>query len=244
MLTRTILDFSDFRITSFSGLRVTEFKGHPKHFFCYNQNHYETIMLLDDHIEKKTAGILEGRRDEVQRLKPYLTTEGSNGMVALKEAPLKNEEKSRGPVVMGRRKEFNIQLNQLVDAVLLHGVALASLCVLRFELGENFDSIPAVESLRMFTFGFSALIIPFGPLLLDLNSFYDYPLQKTFIKTVGQAGLALLWLAILICGCAIFFRLNLSSRSVLLLFWPHRHWRTHRQRANRCRLSAQSGCQG
>jgi FlaA1/EpsC-like NDP-sugar epimerase len=59
---------------------------------------------------------------------------------------------------------------------------------------------------------------PFGPLLLELQGFYDYPLRKTVFKSVKQSALALLWLAILVCGCAIFFRLNLSSRSVLLLF--------------------------
>jgi hypothetical protein len=64
------------------------------------------------------------------------------------------------------------------------------------------------------------LVIPFGPLLLDLHGFYDCPLQKTILKSVRQVGLALLWLAILICGCAIFFRLSLNSRSVLLLFGP------------------------
>jgi hypothetical protein len=64
------------------------------------------------------------------------------------------------------------------------------------------------------------LVIPFGPLLLDLHGFYDCPLQKTILKSVRKVGLALLWLAILICGCAIFFRLSLNSRSVLLLFGP------------------------
>ena len=49
-------------------------------------------------------------------------------MVPVKVAPLKMREKSKGPVVMGRRKEFNIQLNQIVDAVpcrfLLDGLGL------------------------------------------------------------------------------------------------------------------------
>ena len=117
---------------------------------------------------------------------------------------------------MGRRKEFNIQLNQLVDAMLLV-LALWLAYTLRYELGEQFDSIPPVESANAFIW-LLVLVIPFGPLLLDLNGFYDYPLQKTFFKTVRQSCLALLWLAILICACAIFFRLNLNSRSVLLLF--------------------------
>jgi exopolysaccharide biosynthesis polyprenyl glycosylphosphotransferase len=88
---------------------------------------------------------------------------------------------------------------------------------LRYELAKLFESIPAVESANVYVW-LLVLVIPFGPLLLELQGFYDYPLQKTIAKSVRQAGLALLWLAILICGCAIFFRLDLNSRSVLVLF--------------------------
>ena len=62
------------------------------------------------------------------------------------------------------------------------------------------------------------LIIPFGPLLLDLQGFYSFPLQKTFLKSLTQIAQALLWLGVLTAGCSIFFRLNINSRSVVLLF--------------------------
>ena len=137
-------------------------------------------------------------------------------MVALKEAPLKTKEKSRSPVALGRRKEFNLQINQLIDAILLV-LSLWLAHALRYELAELFESIPQVEAANVYVW-LLVLVIPFGPLLLELQGFYDYPLQKTILKSVRQAGLALLWLAILICGCAIFFRLNLNSRSVLVLF--------------------------
>jgi exopolysaccharide biosynthesis polyprenyl glycosylphosphotransferase len=129
---------------------------------------------------------------------------------------LKTEEKSRSPVALGRRKEFNIQLNQLIDAILLV-LSLWLAYGLRYKLGELFDSIQPVESPNAFVW-LLVLIIPFGPLLLELQGFYNHPLQKTVIRSVRQVGVALLWLAILICGCAIIFRLNLNSRSVLLLF--------------------------
>jgi exopolysaccharide biosynthesis polyprenyl glycosylphosphotransferase len=131
-------------------------------------------------------------------------------------APLKTKEKSRSPLAQGRRKEFNIQLNQLNDAILLV-LSLWLAYALRYELAELFESIPPVESANVYVW-LLVLVIPFGPLLLELQGFYDYPLEKTILKSVRQAGLALLWLAILICGCAIFFRLNLNSRSVLALF--------------------------
>jgi uncharacterized protein (DUF2062 family) len=122
-------------------------------------------------------------------------------MVPVKVAPLKTKEKSRSPVAPGRRTEFNIQLNQLIDAILLV-LSLWAAYALRYELAKLFESIPQVESANVYVW-LLVLVIPFGPLLLELQGFYDYPLQKTIVISVRQAGLALLWLAILICGCAI-----------------------------------------
>ena len=139
-------------------------------------------------------------------------------MVALKEAPLKTKEKSRSPFVLGRRKEFNIQIHQLIDAIVLV-LSLWLAYALRYELAELFKWISPLESANVYVW-LLGLVIPFGALLLELHGFYDYPLQKTILTSVRQAGLALLWLAILICGCAILFRLNLNSRSVLALFVP------------------------
>jgi exopolysaccharide biosynthesis polyprenyl glycosylphosphotransferase len=129
---------------------------------------------------------------------------------------LKAKEKHRGPVATGRRAEFNIQLNQIFDAILLV-VSLWLGYVLRYELGQHIRWMQPVEAPDAYTW-LLWLVIPFGPLLLELQGFYEYPLQKTIVKSIRQASLALLWLAILICGCAIFFRLDLNSRSVLLLF--------------------------
>jgi exopolysaccharide biosynthesis polyprenyl glycosylphosphotransferase len=131
--------------------------------------------------------------------------------------PLRRRPADRfDPVARGRRKVLIIQLNQLIDAILLV-VSLWLAHTLRYQLGQVFESIPPVEAANAFVW-LVVLVIPFGPLLLDLQGFYSYPLQKTVVKSIRQVGVALLWLAILICGCAIFFRLNLSSRSVLLLF--------------------------
>jgi exopolysaccharide biosynthesis polyprenyl glycosylphosphotransferase len=120
------------------------------------------------------------------------------------------------PVALGRRQEFSIQLNQLIDAILLV-LSLWLAYGIRYELSQHFESIPPTEPPIAYVW-LVVLVIPFGPLLLELQGFYDYPLRKTAFKSLQQSGLALLWLAILVCGCAIFFRLNLNSRSVLLLF--------------------------
>jgi hypothetical protein len=62
------------------------------------------------------------------------------------------------------------------------------------------------------------IIIPFGPLFLDLNGFYHFPLQKSVLKSIGQIGPALHWLGVLIAACTVFFRFNVNSRSVLISF--------------------------
>ena len=132
-------------------------------------------------------------------------------------APLKpTEEKSRSAVAPGRREDLNIQLNQLIDAILLV-LSLWLAYALRYQLGQLFESIPPVESASAFVW-LLVLVIPFGPLLLELQGFYNHPSQKRVVRSIRQVGTALLWLAILICSCAIFFKLSLNSRSVLLLF--------------------------
>ena len=70
-------------------------------------------------------------------------------MVALKEAPLKTKEKSRSPVALGRRKEFNIQIHQLIDAMVLV-LSLWLAYALRYELAELFKSISPLESANVY----------------------------------------------------------------------------------------------
>jgi exopolysaccharide biosynthesis polyprenyl glycosylphosphotransferase len=137
-------------------------------------------------------------------------------MVSAGLEPSNARAKNRNPVALGRRQEFSIQLNQLIDATLLV-LSLWLAYAIRHELGARIESIPPTEPPIAYVW-LVVLVIPFGPLLLELQGFYDYPLRKTVFKSIKQSALALLWLAILVCGCAVFFRLNLSSRSVLLLF--------------------------
>ena len=130
-------------------------------------------------------------------------------------APIHVKRDNQKPV-LSRSEDINIQLNQLTDAFLLV-IALGLGYLLRREAGERVDVIPPIEPLKAFVW-WIVLVLPFGPLLLDLQGFYTHPLHKSASKSAKQAALALIWLAILICGCAFFFRLHLYSRSVLVLF--------------------------
>ena len=125
------------------------------------------------------------------------------------------EYSPRKAVVLGRKQELNVQLNQLLDAVLLV-FSLWSAHLLRRYLG-HVHGIVNIEQFDAFLW-LIVLIVPLGPLLLELQGFYSFPLQKSVLKSLSQIVQGLLWLGVLIAGCAIFFRLDINSRSVLILF--------------------------
>jgi hypothetical protein len=58
----------------------------------------------------------------------------------------------------------------------------------------------------------------FGPILLDLQGFYESPLDKTRWKSFMQIMRAMIYLSIIVGDCVIFLRLPLISRSLPLLF--------------------------
>ena len=62
------------------------------------------------------------------------------------------------------------------------------------------------------------VIIPFGPILLDLEGFYESPFNRTLGKSFIRIVRTMIYLSILVSGCVIFLRLPLTSRAVPLLF--------------------------
>jgi len=115
----------------------------------------------------------------------------------------------------GRKQEFNLQLFQIVDALLL-AFAFWAAYVLRL-LGQHwFGMIPIglFSDSQWMIF----IIMPFGPILLELQGFYASPLQKSLGASLGQMFSASFWIALLVAGCVIFFRLQVPSRAVLPLF--------------------------
>jgi exopolysaccharide biosynthesis polyprenyl glycosylphosphotransferase len=121
----------------------------------------------------------------------------------------------RPATALGRRQRFNLQLSQLIDAALLV-LSLWLGHLLRQFLGERFPFIPEIDPFNMFLW--LTVTMPFGPLLLDLQGFYKFPLQKSMLKSLAQITQALLWLGGLIAGCAILFRFDIGSRAVLIFF--------------------------
>jgi exopolysaccharide biosynthesis polyprenyl glycosylphosphotransferase len=62
------------------------------------------------------------------------------------------------------------------------------------------------------------ILLPFGPIILDMQGFYSHILQKNFLKSTVQLGRAGLVLGLLIAGCSFFFRQEFPSRAVLIIF--------------------------
>jgi exopolysaccharide biosynthesis polyprenyl glycosylphosphotransferase len=118
--------------------------------------------------------------------------------------------------MIARQQEIRLQLNQLIDALLLGGVFW--LCyTLRHENLFVLDSLKVIPSFEQFLW-MLAVIMPFGPFLLELQGYYAHPLEKTIWKSLQQIARAGIWLGLIIGGAVIFLRLSVPSRSVLILF--------------------------
>ena len=115
----------------------------------------------------------------------------------------------------GRKQEFNLQLFQIVDGLLLC-FALFAAYLLRAACSRwlpIYDIGPFSASQWMVF-----IILPFGPILLELQGFYGHPLQKGVGTALRQMTSAAFWLALILSGCVIFFHLPPPSRTVALLF--------------------------
>jgi exopolysaccharide biosynthesis polyprenyl glycosylphosphotransferase len=115
-----------------------------------------------------------------------------------------------------RKQEINLQLRQIIDGVLLM-ITFWLAFALRYYGAEwlNIERpIKPFDAFRWMIF----IIIPFGPIILEMQGFYSYPLQKTLDKSLRQMLRSMFWLCLLLAGCMIFFRLDVPSRAVLLIF--------------------------
>jgi exopolysaccharide biosynthesis polyprenyl glycosylphosphotransferase len=118
--------------------------------------------------------------------------------------------------MIGRRQELNLQFLQIVDAFLIV-VAYWGAHTLRF-LGFYwgiFDTpILPFSEFQWLLF----VIVPFGPICLEAQGFYEHPTRKQFGKSLAQLGRGALVLGLIIALCAYFLRLNVESRAVMPLF--------------------------
>jgi exopolysaccharide biosynthesis polyprenyl glycosylphosphotransferase len=118
--------------------------------------------------------------------------------------------------MLPRRQEINTQIQQILDVALLAGSFwLAHQLRWRGTVWFNLDS--AILPFEKYAWTLVALL-PFAPLILEAQGFYQTPLLKSWSKSVIQLLRSMLWMGLLVAGCVIFLRLELPSRSVLILF--------------------------
>jgi exopolysaccharide biosynthesis polyprenyl glycosylphosphotransferase len=118
--------------------------------------------------------------------------------------------------MLGRRQELNLQFQQIMDGLLL-SFAFWLAHTLRF-ISTGFaifdKPIGPFAEFQWLLF----VIMPFGPIILEMQGFYLHPLQKSFGKSLQQLARAAFWLGLLIAAWSYFFRLNLPARAVMPIF--------------------------
>ena len=75
--------------------------------------------------------------------------------------------------MLARKQEISLQLNQLTDAILI-GIAFWASHFLRERHLVVLDRLPDIPPFEAF-YWILAVVMPFGPLLLELQGYYTYP---------------------------------------------------------------------
>jgi exopolysaccharide biosynthesis polyprenyl glycosylphosphotransferase len=119
--------------------------------------------------------------------------------------------------MLGRKQELNLQILQITDGLLMV-LAFWIAWALRVFGGDTFvfgnKPIGAFSEFQWLLF----VILPFGPIVLEVQGFYSHPLQKTLGKSLIQIARSIFWLGLIIAACAYFLKLNVPSRAVMPLF--------------------------
>jgi len=118
--------------------------------------------------------------------------------------------------MIGRKQEFNLQFQQITDGAILV-IAFYLAFVVRMLVPLWFASVPEIPRFDDFRWVLFVLM-PFGPIILEMHGFYSHVLQKDVWKSTVQLGRGGLVLGLLIAMSGFFFRLSFPSRAVLVIF--------------------------
>lgn len=118
--------------------------------------------------------------------------------------------------MISRRQELSLQLNQITDGLILAGAMYAGYLLRRSRI-IDFDILPEIPPFEAFLWLFVVVAL-FGPLLLEMQGFYQYPLEKTIGRSLRQIAYAGVWCGLLIGAAVVFLKLSIPSRSAFLLF--------------------------
>lgn len=118
--------------------------------------------------------------------------------------------------MIGRRQEINLQLTELVDSGLL-ALAIWLSHLLRSQI--LYPLFPDLEVVAPFSelLWVVAVIVPFTPIVLEARGFYNNILNKTPRQSLRQLFEALVGMGMIVGAFVVFFRWQVSSRSVVLI---------------------------
>ncbi|MBU3736456.1 MAG: sugar transferase, partial [Methylobacterium sp.] len=118
--------------------------------------------------------------------------------------------------MISRKQELSLQLNQIADGLILALALYVGYALRRYQI-INFDFLPTIPALEEFIWMFVVVAL-FGPLLLEMQGFYQYPLEKSVRRSLRQIAYAGVWLGLILGACVVFLKLGIPSRSAFLLF--------------------------
>lgn len=118
--------------------------------------------------------------------------------------------------MLGKKQEINLQLSQIIDGILV-AVAFWLCHSTRFYLLPLiFPDLPPIPGLDGFIW-MMAIAIPFTPIFLEFEGFYQHPMRKKVFDSIGQFIRVGVWLMLALGSCVIFFRWQANSRLVMLM---------------------------
>ena len=118
--------------------------------------------------------------------------------------------------MLDRKEELNRQMQQILDGLLMV-VAFWGAHTLRFIGNTWFPDDKQIGPFSDFQW-LLFVIMPFGPLILELQGFYSHLLHKSLPRSIGQLGRTAFWLGLLIAAASYFLKLHVPSRAVMPLF--------------------------
>ncbi len=118
--------------------------------------------------------------------------------------------------MLTRKQEISLQVNQIADGLILVLVLYAGYALRSYQI-IDFDLLPAIPPFEGFLWMFFVIAL-FGPLLLEMQGFYQYPLEKSVRRSLSQISYAGVWLGLILGGCVVFLKLSIPSRSAFLIF--------------------------
>jgi exopolysaccharide biosynthesis polyprenyl glycosylphosphotransferase len=118
--------------------------------------------------------------------------------------------------MISRKQELSLQVNQIADGLILAGVMYLAYALRRYQI-IDFDVLPEIPPLEGFLWIFIVVAL-FGPLLLEMQGFYQYPLEKSLRRSLRQIAYAGVWIGLILGACVVFLKLSIPSRSAFFLF--------------------------